>query len=208
MFRNSQDFTYLTLLCYVLDDVESVYCEDKEHYRRSNDRRAKPAAFEGELLLVVLDCILAHIERADRVAHSWGHPPVGFAFLRYPATAKEHHIGIEYRPGDALDSETRNDTNDECVITVRIEFFGERWMRAELWFKPTRMQDVMEEWQHPQEHWDRNQGTYEEHDEGDRDFLRRGDRLIARGDERYAHKEAIERCLAEILRSSFHTSEN
>ncbi len=44
---------------------------------------------------------------------------MGLAFLRNPATAKEHHIGIENRPGDALYSEACDDTNDECVITVR-----------------------------------------------------------------------------------------
>src|SRR5947209_2632462 len=65
-------------------------------------------------------------------------------------------------------------------------------MRTELWFKPTRMQQVMEQRQHPQEHWDRNQRPHEEHDEGERDFLRRGNRLIARGDKRYAHQKAIE----------------
>lgn len=41
------------LLCYILDDVEPVYREDKGHYRRSGDKRAKPATLEREHLLVV-----------------------------------------------------------------------------------------------------------------------------------------------------------
>lgn len=41
--------------CNVLDDVVPVCREEKKHYRRANDKRAKPAALESELLLVVLD---------------------------------------------------------------------------------------------------------------------------------------------------------
>lgn len=46
---------FVTLLCYVFDNVEPVCCQEKDHYRRSDDKWAKPAALPGELLLVVLD---------------------------------------------------------------------------------------------------------------------------------------------------------
>lgn len=193
----------MTSLRNVDDDVVAVYGEDKNHYRQAKDKRTKPTALESKLLLVVLDRILAHIERPDCIAHARGHPPVGLASLRNPATTKEHHIGIEYRSGDALYSEARDDTKDECVITVRIELFSERGMRAELWFKPPRVQRVMEERQHPQEHRDRNHRPHDEHDEGDRDFLCRGNRLIPQGYKRHAHQEAIEPVWPRLLRLLF-----
>src|SRR6266702_2597199 len=139
------------------------------------------------------------IKRPDCRAHALGHPPMGLASLRNPATAKEHHIGTQYRPGDALYREAGNDPKDECIIAVCIELRCERGMRAELWFKPPRMQRGMQERQHPQEHRDRNQRTQEEYDEGDRDFLCRGNRLIPRGEKRYAQKEAIKRAWLRFL---------
>ena len=54
-----------------------------------------------------------------------------------------------------------------------------------------RMQHGMKEWQYPQEHWNCNYRTHEEHDEGEHNFLCSGNWLIPRGYKWNAHKEAI-----------------